>query len=180
MFPSLKTLDRLCLAILILVLAGAGVWAASSLIGQQRELRLEKELLSKRMQDLNATQAGLQRFQAVLRSKKTEIAALNDRVPESAQMGRFLKELGGLMKRRQVVLISLQPQPPVEEKLFIRHPVNLVCKGPFTHIYQLLVDLESMNRLLDAETLRISRSAQDRLCQAELVVNVFERKHRGS
>jgi Tfp pilus assembly protein PilO len=173
---SLKTLDRLCLVILILVFAGAGFWVLAQAIGQQREIRLEQEFLSKKMQDLNVTEAGLQKLQAVLRGKRMEIAALNERVPESAQMGRFLKELGGLMKRRQVLLISLQPMPPVEEKLFIRNPVNLVCKGPFINIYQMLVDLESMNRLLDTETLKIARTSEDRLCQVELAVNVFERK----
>ena len=176
MFLSLKTLDRLCLVILILAMTGTGIWVASDMIAQEREIGLERELLSKKMQDLSVTEAGLQQLQAVLRSKKTEIAALNERVPESAQMGRFLKELGSLMKRRQVVLISLQPQPPVAEKLFMRNPVNLVCKGPFVNIYQLLVDLESMNRLLDEETLQIARNPEDRLCQVELVVNVFERK----
>jgi Tfp pilus assembly protein PilO len=173
---SLRTLDRLCLVIVILALAGSGFWVLGQAIVQRREIRIEQEILSKKMQDLKVTEIGLRQLQAVLRDKRTAIAALDERVPESAQMGRFLKELGGLTKRRQVLLISLQPMPPVEEKLYIRNPVNLVCKGPFINVYQLLVDFESMNRLLEMGTLKITRTAEERLCQVDLVVNVFERK----
>ena len=176
---SLRTLDRLCLVILILALAGAGFWGLAQANKQRKELRSEQELLAKQRQDLNVTETGLQQLQAMLRDKRAAIAALNERMPESAQMGRFLKELDGLAKRRQVLLISLQPMPPVEEKIYIRNPVNLVCKGPFINVYQLLVDFESLERLLEMETLKITRTAEERVCQVELVVNVFEWKLKG-
>jgi len=176
---SLRTLDRLCLVILILALAGAGFWGLAQASKQRKALRSEQELLAKQRQDLNVTETGLQQLQAMLRDKRAAIAALNERMPESAQMGRFLKELDGLAKRRQVLLISLQPMPPVEEKIYIRNPVNLVCKGPFINVYQLLVDFESLERLLEMETLKIARTAEERVCQVELVVNVFEWKLKG-
>ena len=79
------------------------------------------------------------------------------------------------MKKRKITLISMQPMPGIEEKLYTKIPIRLMLKGSFINIYNLLYDFESMNRMLVAENMTISRSKLDEDCQAELTANVYQR-----
>jgi len=79
------------------------------------------------------------------------------------------------MKNRKIILLSLQPLPPVEEKLYTKIPIRLMFEGSFASIYHLLYDLETMNRMLVAENMSITRRNLDEKCQAEITASVYQR-----
>jgi Tfp pilus assembly protein PilO len=70
----------------------------------------------------------------------------------------------------------MQPMASVEEKLYTKIPIKLMLQGSFVNIYNLLYDFETMNRMLIAENMTISRSNLDEDCQAELTANVYQRE----
>ncbi len=173
-FP-IRTLDRTCLIILVVVTLICGYVSVSRAIKHKRQVEQENDLLSKRTEDLALAETSLQRLNWLLESTRSELKVLNESIPDSAKMGQFLKRLHGYMNDRGLVLVSLQPFEPVKERLYTRIPLRLVFKGPFVEVYRLLSDLETMSRTLVMEKMLISRSIIDQQCQVELTASVFER-----
>jgi Tfp pilus assembly protein PilO len=174
---NIKTLDRTCLALVVIVSLICGYWVMSRVVKQQRQIRQENNLLSKRLKDLNLTQSNLKRIKIHLDAVRSELKALNQRIPESTKIGEVLKQIDFLMKEREIVLVSTHPLPTIKEKLFTKIPIRLVFKGAFVNIYHLLHDLETMNRMLVMEKMIISRSNLAEKCRVELTAVFFERKN---
>ena len=77
------------------------------------------------------------------------------------------------MKKRKVTLVSLQPIASVEEKLFTKIPIKLMLKGSFVNIYNLLYDFETMNRMLVAENMTITRGHVPKCDASEGLPDIF-------
>ena len=172
---GIKKLDRMCLIVVVIVSVICGSWVVSRGIKQQRQIRQENNLLSKRLNDLNLAETNLQRLKTVLDATRKELQALNERIPDSVNIGEFLKQIDSLMKERRIVLIGLWPLPTVKERLYTRIPIRLTFKGSFINVYHLLHDLETMNRTLVMEKILITKPDIAQECQVDLVANVFER-----
>jgi Tfp pilus assembly protein PilO len=170
-----KKLDRMCLIMVVVVSVICGSWVASRGVRQQRHIRQENDLLFKRLNDLNLAETNLQRLKTALDATRRELQALNERIPDSAKIGEFLKQIDCLMKERKTVLIGIWPLPTVKEKLYTKIPIRMMFKGSFINVYHLLHDLETMNRTLVMEKILIAKSDIARECQVDLVANVFER-----
>ena len=171
----MKRLDRMCLATVVIVSAVCGYWTVSYGNKQRRQIKQENEILSKRLKDLNLADTNLQRLKAVLDATRMELETLNERIPERANMGEFLKKVDSLMKERKVVLIQLEPKPTVEHKLYTKIPIRLLFKGSFVNIYRLIYDLETMNRKLVIEKINMTKSNDDQDCGVDLNAAVFAR-----
>lgn len=171
---SIKNLDRICLFI-ILLLSGAGVfWIVGQGVKLDMQVRKEKDLLANRQKNLSIAESNLQQLNAALAATQKEIVSLNERVPDSTDIGKFLKELDALINRRNVYLINVQPMSKVKERQFARTPVRIIFQGTFMNIYHLLYDLETMKRMLVMEKMNISRSGQGANCRVDLTANIFE------
>ncbi|MBI4633035.1 MAG: type 4a pilus biogenesis protein PilO [Deltaproteobacteria bacterium] len=172
---SPRNLDRICLTVVIISSLLFGYWMLQLGFKQQIAIRQEKQLRIQQTKDLKLAEANLKLQKAGIETVRGNIKTLNMRIPEKSDMGTLLKELDGLMKKRDIVLITVQPQTPVKEKLYTRIPLRLVFKGSFFNISSLLQDLESMNRLVVMEKMIIGKNSLTRDCQADLTALVFER-----
>ena len=172
---NLRKLDLICLFIVIMVSVVCGYWAVTIGIKKQKQIRQENEVLSKRLKDLDLAEANLQQLKQALDSTRRELQALNERIPETSEMGKFLRQLDYFLKARNIVLVTLQPLPSVKEKLYSKLPVRLMIKGSFLNIYRLLRDLETMNRTLVMERIVINKALKGKECQVELIANLFQR-----
>jgi Tfp pilus assembly protein PilO len=147
----------------------------SQAVQHQREVRRENDLFSKRIKDLNVAESNLEHLRVRLDAARAELETLNKRIPESANIGEVLKQVDFLMRDRRIGLISMEPLATVKEKLYTKIPFRLMFKGTFVNIYHLLHDLESMNRILVMEKMRITRADLTQKCHVELTAHVFER-----
>ena len=172
---DMKKLDRICFVIILSVSLGCSYWVMSQGIRKKRQIRQENEIISKKLADLNMAKANLARLQSILNKTRRELEALNERVPESANIGDVLKQTDLLMKKRKIALTSLQPLPSSKEKLYTKIPIRLVFKGSFVHIYHTLRDLETMNRMVVPEKMVITRSSLTDNCKVDLIASVFQR-----
>lgn len=170
-----KGLDRICLIVIVLITVGGVYGVLSWGFKQQKLLRQERQVLSEKLKDLNIAETNLQHLKGVLGATRRELEILNDRIPSTAKIGEFLKQVDMLIKKRKVDLISLQPQSTVEEKHCNRIPVRLMFKGGFTNVYQLLCDLETMHRTVLIQKLRITKTNFEPVCQVDLTASIFER-----
>ena len=174
MILHIKTVDRICLVAVIAVFLLSGYWVVSRNVRQLRQVRQESEFLSRSVKNLGVAHMNLQRLNVAIANTKKQVKLLRDRIPGSAEIGQFLKQLDMLMKKRRIVLESLQPLPSMKEKLFTRIPVHLISRGSFVNIYQFLHDLETMNRLVHVKNINITRTDNNSACRFEVTASVFE------
>ena len=153
-----------------------GYWVMKNSLSKHRQLRQENEIISKSLDQLKSAEENFKNINLLMIQTKKELEFLDKRIPRAVNIGEVLKEIDLSMKKRKVTLVSLQPIASVEEKLFTKIPIKLMLKGSFVNIYNLLYDFETMNRMLVAENMTISRSNLDEECQAELTASVYQRE----
>ncbi len=172
---SIKNIDRICVVIILLIALGTGYLASNRIMKQKRLLHQENQLLSERIKDMNLAEVNLKQIRTVLDNARSELKALNERIPEKAEIGALIHQLDAKFRERKINLIGLMPQPPKKEKLYTKVPLRLTFKGTFNNIYQLLYDLETMNRLLVVEQINVTRGESGDESTVDLTASVFER-----
>ena len=172
---SIKHIDRICLAVIVLVLLVGGYLAISKVRSVKQQYQIEKEILSKRMAEANVATANLKDLKTALTETQAELKYMNERIPAAGKIGLFLRQVDALMARRDIVLDSIRPQTAIEEKDYFKIPIRLEFTGKFVQIYQLMNDFELMNRIVIMDNMVIRRQLSQSECQAELMINVFER-----
>jgi len=173
---SVKTLDRIGFFLVITLSLTCGYWVIKNSLSKHRQLRQDNEIVSKSIDQLRSAEDNFKNINLLMIQTKKELEFLDKRIPKAVNIGEVLKEIDFSMKKRKVTLMSMQPMASVEEKLYTKIPIKLILKGSFINIYNLLYDFESMNRMLVAENMTISRSNLDEDCQAELTANVYQRE----
>ena len=173
---NVKTLDRIGLLLVITISFTCGYWVIKDSLRKHGEIRQENEIVSNGLDQLRSTEHNFKNINFIMNQTKRELEFLDKRIPKSVNIGEVLKEIDSAMQKRKISLISLQPMPSVEEKLYTKIPIKLMLKGSFVNVYNLLYDFETMNRMLVAENMRISRSNLAEDCQAELTANVYQRE----
>jgi len=171
---SLKVLDRICLFTIIIVVGMCGFWVAKQGVKQKTQIRQEKALYARGLENINFAESNLQRLNSGLKAIQNESKAIKEQIPETVEIGKFLKQLDALVKRSNIVLITLQPLPKEQEKYFTKIPIRLMFKGAFSDIYHLLCELETMKRLLVTEKITISKAGIGEQCRVDLTLNVFK------
>ena len=172
---NIKRFDQICISLVIIVSLICGYWVMNITIKQRWQLRQENEIISKTIIELKSAEENFENLNTLLANTKTELEFLDKRIPRSVNIGQVLKEIDYLMKDRNITLLSLQPLPPVEEKLYTKIPIRVMLEGSFANIYHLLYDLETMNRMLVAEDMSISRRNLDEKCHVVLTASVYQR-----
>jgi Tfp pilus assembly protein PilO len=172
---DIKTLDRICIVLVVTVSLVCAYWVFKQSVKQRRHITEEDKIISKRVKELKSAEENFEQLNQLLKEIKTELESMDKRIPKSADIGGILKQLDALVKNRSVVLISLQPLPMVEEKIYTKIPIRLMFKGSFANIYNLIYDLETMNRMLVTENMTISRANLNDSCQVDLTASVFQR-----
>jgi len=172
---SIKNLDRICLFVVIVVSGICGYWVVRQGARQQMHIQQENKLFAANLTDLSQADSNLQLLKDVLNDTRREIKNLGERVPKSAEIGKFLKQIDSLIKQRKIVLITLQPLAKVKEWHYNKIPIRLILKGAFNNIYKLLTDIETMNRMLVVEKMAVSKTSGENVCRADLTVFIFER-----
>lgn len=173
---GIKTVDRISLVLIISASLACGYWVANQMIKKRKQVRQENEIIAKGIVELKSAEVDFERFNRLLLDTKKQLESLDKIVPEVVNIGEVLKEIDFLMKKRKITLVSLQPQPKVEEELYAKIPIRLMFKGSFVNIYHFLYDLETMDRMLVAEGMSITRRNLDDKCQAELTASVYQRQ----
>jgi Tfp pilus assembly protein PilO len=176
MNTNVKTLDRIGLLLVISISFACGYWVIKDSLRKHKQIRQENEIVSKGLDQLKSTEHNFKNINSLMSQTKKELEFLDKRIPREVNIGEVLKEIDYAMQKRKITLISLQPMPSVEDKLYTKIPIKLMLKGSFANIYNLLYDFETMNRMLVAESIRISRNNLAEDCQAELTANVYQRE----
>jgi Tfp pilus assembly protein PilO len=175
---NLKNLDRFCLCIVVIICVICGYWVVKQGTRQRQQISRENNLLDRKLQDLNLATINLQGLRAGLDTVEAELKILNEKVPQTAEIGLFLKNVDALMTSLNLVMVNVQPFPAVRENLYTRIPIQLTFTGAFMDSYRLLWKLETMNRLLVMEKINISQSNIDEPCRVDLTANIFQHSER--
>jgi len=172
---SMKHLDRICLAIIIIVSVLCGYWVVGNGIKQKQDIQQNKKLLTRQLNNLQLAEASVVQLKTILKEKEAGLTILRDKIPESEELGKLIKHLDGLIRSREIDLLTLQPLPGVKEESYTRIPVRLIFKGSFINVYQLLHDFEVMDRILRMDKIAIVLIEIENLCRVDLTASVFAR-----
>lgn len=173
---DIKILDRISLLLVIIVSFAFGYWVFKNTVKKHSQLRQENEIVSKNLDNLKSAEQNLQNLNSLIKNTQKKLELLDKRIPKSANIGEVLKEINFLMKKREIVLLSMQPLPMVEQEMYSKIPIRLTFEGCFINIYNLLYDFETMNRMLVTEKMTVTRSNLEDNCQAELTASVYQRQ----
>ena len=177
----IRYLDRIGLALVLGTAIGGLLWTAGNIVGHQRQLRQEKDLMVRELASRKLAEKNLQSLRAARSRVQDDAADLYRRIPPHIEMGALIKKLHARMKERRITLAILQPQASVSEELYTKVPIRMVFQGSFVQIYRFFHDVETMDQLLVPEKIIISGSESPRgNCQVELTLLAFERKTAGS
>jgi len=171
---DIKQVDRICLAVIVVVSLVCGYLVISKVSHKKQQFLIEKEILSKRMNEADVASANLMDLKSALTETKAELNFLNERIPASGKIGLFLRQVDALMIQHDIGMVSIRPLAAIEEKNYLKIPINLTFTGTFVDIYQLMGDIEQMNRIVIMENMTINRQENMSYCQAELDISVFE------
>jgi Tfp pilus assembly protein PilO len=172
---SIRNLDRICLVAIVVIVVLSGFWVAKNGMNRRLETQKANELLTKRLEDLTLANASLQHLRKVVADKRSDLKFLNAQIPESAEIGKFLRRMDELIGAREINLISIQPMATTQETLYTRIPIQMSLTGSFINAYRLLRDFEGMDRLINVERLLIAKLGEDETCKVDLTTVVFER-----
>jgi Tfp pilus assembly protein PilO len=174
MAKRLTKLDQICIALIVIMSLAAGIWVARQCVKKKQQMEYEKQVLTKTKKDLHSAEARLLQLRSLLESQHKELRLLNERIPDSAKIGEFLKQLDNLMKKRKLALVSLEPLPTTRQKHYTRIPIRLMFRGPFVRVYRLIRDIEAMNRVVVMEKMMITKTERDEDCLVGMTASVFE------
>lgn len=172
---TIKNLDRICLAVGVLLIATAGTTALSMARRAKGALARESnELSTVRLQHAD-TQAKRRRLVAAVSKHQQNLDLVESRLLNEGQIGLFLEAVGALINDQGVQLRDLSPQTPVRENQYLRRPIRLSCEGTVPDIHRFLFLLETMPRVLRIDEVRISGTPKIALCRLDLQASLYER-----
>jgi len=172
---SLKNLDRICMLI-ILVVAGTflGLMADANR-KRQAEIQKSHRMVADRLKGLKTNEEKSRQIQAELADAREKLNTFNRMIPKTSEFGEFLDQIDSMMKKRELTLISIQPQAGVKEKTLTRIPVRMQFRGAFADIFDMVHSLETTGRIVVMDRIAIARSGKPPACEVELLANIFSR-----
>lgn len=111
-----KNLDRLCLGLVVMICVVSSYWAVKQVYRQQRRIQQDNNLITRKMQELDLAKIKSQGLSTKLDRVAEDLRALNEKIPQRAEIGFFLKNVDDLMTSLNLVMINVQPFPAVREK----------------------------------------------------------------
>ena len=172
---SIKNLDRLCLITVFIMVVLSGGLLAKDNIKRKKQAQQENERLTNRLKDLKKVEQNAKSLEGILNRSQKELETLNKKIPDTADIGIFFNQLDTLIKERDLVLISVQPQPGVKKESITRIPIRLMFKGSFVNIFNMIHALETMDRTVVMEKIAIAKSKLNGECQIDLLASIFKK-----
>lgn len=109
-----------------------------------------------------------------LEGLKSDMAALQQRVPREADAGKFLRQLTDIADDEALEINNFQPDKPTNKEGFTELEVTLTGQGDFKSICTFFDRLNKLSRLSKVKSLNISASeAADKLPMSATLVIYF-------
>ncbi len=172
---SLKQIDRICITAVVLVSVSCTYLVFDLSAKRKRSIQREIEMITQGSRDLDLAESQLQYLSESIQTVKTELESMKRRIPDSAEIGEFLKRLDACRQRNSITLLSVQPQSVQREPLYTKLPIRMVFTGSFGRVYRMLYELETMEPILVIEKMVIHEREESEECQVDLTANIFER-----
>jgi Tfp pilus assembly protein PilO len=102
------------------------------------------------------------------------VARQYKRIPAKGEFGSSLEQIVAVLNSAKLVTEEISPQSPVSEDKFSELPINICFKGEFNNICLFLAGLESMDRLVRIENLRLEGDGSSTpVIKAKMVLNIY-------
>lgn len=171
---NMRFIDTGCVMLLIAAVLAGGVLIQNKYSQNYSQIQREIDSSLALKSKLKVVTSTLEQLQSTHEKRENELKILNKKVPDSPNVGEFLRELHVRVKERNVTLIDFNHTPSHTFNNYKRIPVKIIVQGSFLNIYRLIHDLETMNRVVVFEQVEIQREEEQNFCHAVLMVHVFQ------
>jgi Tfp pilus assembly protein PilO len=172
---SLRQIDRICITAVVLIGVSAAYLIFDLGAKRKRSIQRKNEMITQGSRDLDLAKRQLQYLTNSLQTLEMDLKSLKHHIPDSAEIGEFLKQLDACRQRNSITLLSVQPHSTHREKLYTRIPIRMLFKGSFGRVYRMLYELETMDPALVIEKMVMNELQESKECQVDLTANIFER-----
>ena len=172
---SLTQIDRICITLVILIGISCGYLTFDLDRKSKQAIQRENEMVAQGSRELELAESQLQYLTKSLQTVKNDLESLKRRIPDSAEIGEFLKRLDASRQRNSITLLSVQPQPVQKKELYSQIPIRMLFKGSFGRVYRMLYELETMDPTLVIDKMAMNELKDGEECQVDLRANIFER-----
>jgi Tfp pilus assembly protein PilO len=94
-----------------------------------------------------------------LQQLQSELGDYEAHIPVQRNVGPFLQGIADLMNEHNLKEQVVTPGPEVESDRFNCIPVSMQCKGPLTQLFRFYRRLQSLDRLVRIEQVKLSNDA---------------------
>jgi len=171
---NMRAVDMGCILVLLVAAAAGGFFLQQNFSRHTSQIKLEAEQLRDQKNSLKFALAKLKQVQSQFKEQENRIQELNKRIPKAPEMGDFLAQLHARVEERKITLLDFNHKPAQGVERYKRIPIQIMVMGDFLNIYQLLHDLETLNRVFVFEKIVIQRQEGKKICQATLLGSVFQ------
>lgn len=154
-----------------------GTFAAVFFVPQSRELaelHREHEQGQELLQREGVRLVELARIQAEIARADAEIAAYNRLLPDSPDLGPFLRDISSYAQLCGLKGATFQPQRPRTGEMFNETSIEMRFKGTFDELFRFLRQARSMSRLTRVQSLTIHNDQTlTGECGIDLVMDIY-------
>jgi Tfp pilus assembly protein PilO len=171
---KMGAVDMGCVIFLIAAVSVGGLLIQGNFSNYYSQIQLEKDRSTTLKNKLKLAVSTLTQFQSRHKITETALKELNKKVPDTPNIGEFLRKLHASVKEKKVTLIDFNHTPSQGFDSYKRIPVKIIVQGDFLNIYRVIHDLETMERVFIFEQVVIQRKEEEKFCRATLLANVFQ------
>lgn len=94
-------------------------------------------------------------------ARRSELAQLEERLPESEDLDGLLKEITRIAQRSDLAVRTVKGEKPVAAGPAMEVPLSLALEGEFGGLYDFLLALESLPRITRVQSMKVSALGPD-------------------
>lgn len=123
--------------------------------------RREIEAKQTRLTSLRELTARIGDLGREIDARRSELARLEERLPESEDLDGLLKEITRIAQRSDLAVRTVKGEKPVVAGPAMEIPLSLALEGDFGGLYDFLLALESLPRITRVQSMKVSALGAD-------------------
>jgi len=165
----------------VALLAGFVVFSYLPLRQRRRTVEMEKAAHKIAITKTMVESSKLPELKHELETLRSKVGDYDARIPQQTGLGVFLQRIARLMNENELTEQLIEPGREVEADGLVRVPVGMQCKGSLEHIFSFFDSLQSLDRLVRIEKVKLAND-KDFKGQVSMKVEtvIYHRKVNGS
>lgn len=148
------------LAVLLAVPIAAYVYVFKPRNEEITEAREEIVLKQARLDQLAQVVARIEDIGEAIESGQESITLIEAKLPREQDVEGVLEQVSQIAERNNLMIRSINPDPPVPAAMYMELPLRLAMDGQFDGFYQFLLEVENLPRITRIHNMQMKRGSE--------------------